>query len=139
MGNFAQHPEPIPHKVPYDKYFEHPDHQLQDYDLPGPSKLPGPDFNKHVYEFDEMKQIWHQHNYNERVKIEADIMVTLEALKTSVRYMSEDLTDIHQFLGEQYLGIKAFELENIMNETETEMHLVLDLMAAAQLKCRHCS
>ena len=74
---------------------------------PGPDKLPGPDFNKQVYEFNEMKQIWHQSNYDERVKVEAEILVTLEALKTSVRYMTEDTADIKAFLSKQYLGVKS--------------------------------
>lgn len=60
-----------------------------------------------------MNQIWHQTNYNERVKVEAEIMVTLEALKTQVRYMAEDLVDIKDFLKSQYLGIKSEELVQI--------------------------
>ena len=98
------------HKAPYDGYFENPNHQDYDYKLPGPAELPSPDFNKQVYEFDEMRQIWHQSNYNERVKVEAEIMVSLEALKTQVRYMGEDLVNIKDFLSAQYLGIKAEEL-----------------------------
>ena len=54
-----------------------------------------------------MKQIWHQANYQERVRVEAEVMVTLEALKTSSRYMNEDLADIQTFLSQQYLGVKA--------------------------------
>ena len=98
------------HKAPYDGYFENPNHQDFDYQRPGPAELPSPDFNKQVYEFDEMRQIWHQSNYNERVKVEAEIMVSLEALKTQVRYMGEDLVNIKDFLSAQYLGIKAEEL-----------------------------
>lgn len=78
-----------------------------DYLRPGPDKLPGPDFNKQVYDFNDMKQIWHQSNYNERVKVEAEVLVTLEALKTSVRFMNEDTTDIKTFLSSQYLGVKS--------------------------------
>ena len=44
-------------------------------------------------------------NYNERLKIEAEVMVTLEALKTASRFMSEDIIDISVFLSSQYLGI----------------------------------
>ena len=58
-----------------------------------------------------MNQIWHQSNYTERVKVEAEIMVTLEALKTSVRYMTEDTADINTFLSGQFLGAKSSELD----------------------------
>ena len=82
-----------------------------DYLRPGPDSLPGPDFNKQVYEFDETKQIWHQSNYTERVKVEAEILVTLEALKTSTRFMNEDTTAIKAFLSKQYLGVKSSKLD----------------------------
>ena len=77
-------------------------------------QLPGPDFNKQVYEFEAMKQIWNQANYNERLKIEAEIMVTLEALKTSIRYNLEDVFEIKKFLKSQYLGIKPSVLHGDM-------------------------
>ena len=101
------------HPAPYDGYFDNQNHQEYDYLRPGPDELPSPDFNKQVFEFDDMKQIWHQTNYNERVKVEAEIMVTLEALKTQVRYMAEDLVDIKDFLTKQYLGVKSEELVQI--------------------------
>ena len=96
-----------------DSYFNYNSYRKPDYSKESSrsgEKLPGPDFNKQVYEFDEMRQIWHQSNYNERVKVEAEIMVSLEALKTQVRYMGEDLVNIKDFLKAQYLGIKAEEL-----------------------------
>ena len=49
--------------------------------------LPGPDFNRNVYEFDDTKQIWNQENYEERVKAEADILVALEAMKTEAKFL----------------------------------------------------
>lgn len=49
------HPHPKNAKAPYDGYFANPYHQKQDYLRPGPDKLPGPDFNKQVYEFNERK------------------------------------------------------------------------------------
>ena len=65
-----------------------------DYARAGPAKGISPDFNKQVFQFNDTKQIWHQSNYDERVKVEAEILVTLEALKTSTRYMNEDTADI---------------------------------------------
>ena len=37
-------------------------------------------------------------------------MVTLEGLKTSVRYMTEDTADIQTFLSNQFLGVKSSSL-----------------------------
>ena len=104
------HPHGQAHKIPYDDYFLNPEYKQYSYDRPGPDRLPGADFNKQVYEFNEMNQIWHQSNYQERVKVEAEIMVTLEALKTSVRYMTEDTADIQTFLSNQFLGVKSSSL-----------------------------
>ena len=56
--------------------------------------LPSADFNKKVYEFDESKYIWNQEAYTCRVKTEADMLVTLEALKTSVRHLHLDLDEL---------------------------------------------
>ena len=124
------------HKAPYDGYFDNPNHQEYDYLRPGPNDLPSPDFNKQVYEYDEMKQIWHQTNYNERVKVEAEIMVTLEALKTQVRYMAEDLVDIKNFLTSQYLGIKSSELVQGSLDVQDLLHRMFDFTDAARMKCR---
>ena len=68
------------HDQPYDGYFENPEYV--EHSLPGPNGLPSGDFNKQVYHFNDQKQIWNQENYAERLKVEAEIMVTLEALKT---------------------------------------------------------
>ena len=56
--------------------------------------LPGADFNKQVYEFDGSKPIWDQNDYEERVKVEAEMMVALEALKESVLYLGQDIKEI---------------------------------------------
>ena len=109
-----------------------------DYTKPEPILLPGPDFNKHVHDFDVMKQIWEQNQYHQRVRVEADIMITLEALKTSVQYMEEDTFSIAKFLKEQYLGIKANVLETDIRELEDQWHKTMEYMEAAQEKCRNC-
>ncbi len=60
-----------------------------DYSQKKPSgeKLPGADFNKQVYEFEGDQQIWDQNDYTERVKVEAEMMVALEALKETIIYL----------------------------------------------------
>ena len=56
--------------------------------------LPGADFNKQVYEFDEDKMIWDQNDYVERTRQEAELMVALEALKSTISYLNHDLAAI---------------------------------------------
>ena len=134
----ANYPGPRPKnaKVPYDEYFANPYHQQHDYLRPGPDKLPSKDFNKQVYEYNEMKQIWHQSNYDERVKVEAEVLVTLEALKTSTRYMGEDLTDIKKFLSKQYLGVRSSTQDKDMDLVHGEVLRVNNYAGMALSKCK---
>lgn len=95
-------------EAPYPGYFDiHSMHQETDYSQPAPETLPGADFNKQVWEFDQSKNIWDQQDYNERVKAEAEILVALEALKTAVLYLGSDISATTEFLRTQYLGEDA--------------------------------
>ena len=118
----VEHPNfghPHPHvRPPYDGYFEYNEHLPMDYSKPGPDKLPGPDFNKKVFNFNTMRQIWGQKDYESRLNVEAEMMVALEALKTSVRFVTEDIHKIQGFLKEQYLGIQSVVLENDFRELD---------------------
>ena len=94
------HPSPNPQltstNAPYSNYFSHQAYQEPDYDkeyVRDGEKLPGADFNRQVFNFDERKKIWHEQDYEERVKVEAEMLVALEALKESVVYL---VYDIHQ-------------------------------------------
>lgn len=51
-----------------------------------------------MYEFNESKPIWDQQDYNERVKVEAEILVALEALKTSAMYLGIDVREVEDFV-----------------------------------------
>ena len=65
--------------------YKEPDY-TQDYG----ESLPGADFNRQVYKFNEDKQIWDQNDYIERTRQEAEILVALEALKTSAAFLVDD-------------------------------------------------
>ena len=78
-----------------DAYFSHPGYVEPDYAQPYGEVLPGADFNRQVYEFDQTSNIWDQNDYEERVKVEAEMLVALEALKTSVGYIGYDLVTIN--------------------------------------------
>ena len=47
-----------------------------------------------MYEFDNDRAIWDQNDYEERVKVEAELMVALESLKESVAYGSLDVKNL---------------------------------------------
>ena len=67
-----------------------------DYSQPYGEKLPGADFNKQVYQFREDKMIWDQNDYEERTKQEAELLVALEALKSSTSYLSYDIYSLKE-------------------------------------------
>lgn len=73
-----------------------PHYKEPDYTQEYGEVLPGADFNKQVYNFDEKKAIWDQNDYEERVKMEAEILVALEALKSSVSYIDYDIHSIDE-------------------------------------------
>lgn len=60
-----------------------------------------------MYNFRENKQIWDQNDYEERVKVEAEMMVGLEALKTATNYLHSDVSALDKVLAEQYLYISG--------------------------------
>lgn len=94
-------------KEPYKGYFEMPHYVAYDYSLPPHPTLPGPDFNKQVYEFNMKNQIWSDSDYAERVNTEAQIMVALEALKTSVNYLHASISELQSSIKGQYLGLTS--------------------------------
>ncbi len=79
---------------PYPDYFKSPAYKAADYSKAYGEVLPGADFNKQVYEFNANKPIWDQNDYEERVKVEAEMLVALEALKESVVYLGHDIRDV---------------------------------------------
>ena len=54
-----------------------------------------------MYEFDGDHNIWDQNDYEERVKVEAEMLVALEALKESVMYLSYDINDVQDRITQQ--------------------------------------
>ena len=54
-----------------------------------------------MYEFDGDHNIWDQNDYEERVKVEAEMLVALEALKESVMYLGYDINDVQDRITQQ--------------------------------------
>ena len=73
-----------------------PHYQEPSYTEDYTSNFPGADYNRQVYNFDSGKNVWNQEDYNERVKVEAELLVALEALKEAATYLNADLDDIYQ-------------------------------------------
>jgi len=101
--------------------------------------LPSGDFNRRVYQFDDSRAIWDQKDYEERVKVEAEMLVALEALKESLSYAAYDVHDLGQSIQTQFERISdnAMDIyENLafatktFGETETRVHDLQD-------RCHH--
>ena len=77
-----------------EKYYSNPAYVQADYTAPYDASLPGPDFNKSVYNFNQRSQTFDQGEYETRVKVEAELMVALESLKESITYLNYDLQQV---------------------------------------------
>ena len=119
-------------------------YQAPDYAQPYGETLPGADFNKQVYQFRENEAIWDQNDYVERVKVEAEILVALEALKASVGYLRDDtgalagrITASVAKVGLGHDGAYADQAANVaaMYESAAKVHAAGDLcrLAASDL------
>jgi hypothetical protein len=86
---------------PY-SYYHHSHYTEPEYPLEDGEVLPGADFNAHVYHFDEAEPIWDQGDYEERVKMEADMLVALEALKETVQYLHHDIDHLDAIVEYQH-------------------------------------
>ena len=90
-SGFGDHNQSGKPNFSIDNHYRQPD-----YSSEYGEELPGADFNRQVYRFNEDHQIWDQNDYEERVKVEAEMLVALEALKGSVDYLNYDIHKIDQ-------------------------------------------
>ena len=65
----------------YPSYFENPYYRAYDYGVPYDSPLPSANFNENVYKYNEDTYTFSQEDYEQRVKLEAELMISLEAQK----------------------------------------------------------
>ncbi len=134
---YGNDPSPYEH---YD-YYQHPGYATPDYTHEYVEPLPGADFNRQVYKFDEDHPIWDQDDYAHRVTNEAEILVALEALKESIVYLSHDVRDIQEATHRQRDRIMAnrdkagYNMEDIQNTTIPQAQAELN---ALQHKCSEC-
>ena len=98
-------------------YYSHPGYQYPDNHIEhSGEELPTADFNHQVWDFDHNKDIWDQNDYEERVKVEAELLVALEALKGFIAGISYDISHIADHIGSQYaqIGLNHQEAFNNM-------------------------
>ena len=119
-------------------------YRTPDYSQPYGEALPGADFNRQVYQFRENEQIWDQNDYVERVKVEAEILVALEALKTSVGYLRDDTATLdarvaasHAMVGAGHESAYEDQASNVaaLYDAAAKVHAAGDLcrLAASDL------
>mmetsp|Transcript_37978 Transcript_37978/g.46345 ORF Transcript_37978/g.46345 Transcript_37978/m.46345 type:complete len:200 (+) Transcript_37978:70-669(+) len=78
----------------YPGYFENPEHRLADYSQDYKYVLPSADFNKQVYDFNDNVAIFDQSTYEARIRVEAEMMIALEALKESIKIVGTDFENL---------------------------------------------
>lgn len=113
-----------------------PDHTTV-YDNP----LPGPDFNRQVYHFNDDVPIWTQSEYEHRVRNEADILVALEALKQNILYLGQDVMTVKGETEGQIAKIIANDMKARENRQEIDnltIPVALAGLSGLQNKCREC-
>jgi len=64
---------------------------LNNYSVPYTKPLPGADFNANVYSYDESHPQFDQDDYVNRVRNEAELLISLEGLKHALKYLWADL------------------------------------------------
>jgi len=77
--------------------------------------LPSADFNKAVYNFNDDKPVFDQKSYETRVRVEAELMIALEALKESVNLLDGEF----QTLTKISSGQKGQILDNMKEAEES--------------------
>ena len=98
-----------------DAYYNYPAHHPADYSHNYDEVLPGADFNRQVWEFDNHGSIWDQNDYTERVKMEAQMLVALESLKESVMTLNFDITNLNGHIETNYHRINDNESDIYSN------------------------
>ena len=102
--------------------------------------MPGADFNRQVYRFRENRQIWDQNDYEERTKQEAEIMVALEALKTSTAYLLDDIHMIKNTITDTQVNIgvhNKVDIWQLMKEENNQLISSTSVVDQIMGVCRH--
>ena len=68
--------------------------------------MPHADFYHEVDDFNEWKEIWDQHDYESRLNTEADLMISLEALRESLVQLDYYIDDLEECISDNDSGIE---------------------------------
>ena len=67
---------------------------------------PNPDFYEEVDRFNEWDTIWNQEDYESRLHSEAEILVSLEAMREALLYLAHDIDDVDYCVEDNDHGIE---------------------------------
>lgn len=127
--------------TPYegDAYYNNPGYVEPSYEHRYEETLPGADFNRHVYEFDNNKPVWDQNDYTERVKVEAEMLVALESLKESAMYLGYDLQELQDHIDYQrkQIGSNQDDIYENMEALIKEFDSQLARISGLQDNCHY--
>ena len=116
-------------------------YQQPDYTTPYQAReqLPSADFNRRVYEFDNNDTIWDQNDYEERVKVEAELMVALESMKEGVSYGSIDVNNLNEQIADQKKRIddNAYDIFESMKVLGENLQSASVRVSEVQAKCQY--
>ena len=82
--------------------------------------LPGADYNRRVYHFDEQKNIFDQHEYEARLSSEADLMIALEALKQTIVHLRKEVDEMREGL----VGERSF-LQSTVSTSKKQLDAIV--------------
>ena len=67
---------------------------------------PNPNFHIEVEHFNQRDSIWSQQEYEDRIQSEAEVMVSLEALREALVIIDHDLDDLEDTIEENHYGLR---------------------------------
>lgn len=122
-----------------DNYYTNPGYHAPSYETEYGEVLPGADFNKQVWQFNTDKQIWDQNDYEERVKVEAEMLVALEAMKDAVHDLDRDIDqiDYRNHDQEQRIGANQQDVWDNHQKVHESLDAVYHRVEHLQETCQH--
>lgn len=96
------------YQYPQEEYFSYPQYSEPNYEygMDPEAVMPGPDFNKSCYDFNTCHMIFSEEDYEHRVMVEAELMVSLEALKESIMVLNLELAGAEQQIMDNNMSIR---------------------------------
>ena len=113
------------------------------HDNEGYGNVPSGDFTYQVHDFNEWEEIWDQGKYEWRLQQEADLMVSLEAMREALVELDHDIDDLESCISDNNDGIDAnhygiHENDSGISDNDHEIDHQQDRVDRLQRQCRDC-